>query len=186
MLFGDGTPSPLFFVSPGQINFQVPLLLPGPNQLTITQGALSTTVTVNVTSFAPALFTSNNQGTGQAAALVSGTASLAAPAGSSPGSRPARKGEFVSLYCTGLGDVSNRPDPGDPAPSSPLAETVFNPTVMIGGAMATVSFSGLAPGFAGLYQVNAQVPDTAPSGSAIQVVLSIGGATSNTATIAVE
>ena len=60
------------------------------------------------------------------------------------------------------------------------------PTVTIGGVSATVSFSGLAPGFVGLYQVNVTVPDNAPMGDAVPVILNIGGATSNTVTIAVR
>lgn len=179
------TPAPLFFVSPGQINFQVPLLPPGLNSLTIALGSFSTTITMNVASFAPALFTTNSQGTGQAAALIAGTTSIAGPAGGQR-SRPAKKGEFVSIYCTGLGDVSNPPDPGDPAPSVPLSTTVFTPSVTIGNISAKVSFSGLAPGYAGLYQVNVQVPATAPSGSSVPVVLAIGGVTSNTVTIAIQ
>jgi len=51
---------------------------------------------------------------------------------------------------------------------------------------AIVNFSGLAPGYVGLYQVNVQIPDTAPSGDAVPVILSIGGATANTVTIAVQ
>jgi len=139
-----------------------------------------------VTPYAPALFTTNSRGTGQAAALIAGTATLAAPAGASRNARPAHKGDFVLLYCTGLGDVVNSPNPGDPAPSDPPSETVVQPSVTIGGVSATVSFSGLAPGFAGLYQVNVQVPAIAPSGSAVPVVLQIGGVTANTATIAIE
>jgi uncharacterized protein (TIGR03437 family) len=179
-------PVPLFFVSPGQINFQVPDLAPGPNQLTIMQGTLSTTVNVMVIPYAPALFTTNSQGTGQAAALIAGTATLAAPVGSSRHARPVKKGDFVLLYCTGLGEVINAPNPGDPAPSDPPSATATAASVTIGGVSANVSFSGLAPGFAGLYQVNVQVPATSPSGSAVPVVLQIGGATSNTATIAIE
>jgi uncharacterized protein (TIGR03437 family) len=187
LIFGaQQVPAPLFFVSPGQINFQVPRLPPGPNQLTIQQDAFSTTVTVTVTPFAPALFTTNSQGTGQAAALIAGTAALAAPAGKSHTSHPVKKGDFILLYCTGLGDVFNGPDPGDPAPSDPPAETVVKPTVAIGGVPAHVSFAGLAPGFAGLYQVNVQVPAAASSGSAVPVVLKIGGVASNTVTIAIE
>jgi minor extracellular serine protease Vpr len=57
--------------------------------------------------------------------------------------------------------------------------------VTIGGVSAPVAFSGLAPGFVGLYQVNVQIPTTAPVGAAIPIVLVIGGFTSNPATIAV-
>jgi uncharacterized protein (TIGR03437 family) len=60
------------------------------------------------------------------------------------------------------------------------------PTVTIGGVPALVTFSGLAPGFAGLYQVNAQVPSGTASGSSISVVIGIGGVQSNTVTIAVQ
>ena len=51
---------------------------------------------------------------------------------------------------------------------------------------ATVTFSGLAPEFVGLYQVNAQVPANAPTSDAVPVVLSIGGVTSNAVTIAIQ
>jgi uncharacterized protein (TIGR03437 family) len=185
-----GNITPLFFVSPGQINFQVPFLgvigqasVP----LVITQGVVSTTVTVQIAPIIPALFTANSQGTGQASVLIAGTASVVAPAGTFPGSRPAKPGEFISIYCTGLGDVTNRPGLGSASPiAEPLARTIATPTVTIGGVPATVSFSGLAPGFVGLYQVNVQIPDSAPSGAAIPIVLAIGGFNSNPATIAID
>lgn len=180
---------PLFFVSPGQINFQVPNLpVGGPTQvqLTITHGDLSTKVPVTVVPYAPALFTTNAQGSGQGSVLIAGTSSLAARVGAFEGARPVKKGEFVSIYCTGLGSVTRTPALGFAAPSNPPATTRATPTVSIGGVNATVSFSGLAPGFVGLYQVNAQVPDTAPSGDSVNVALSIGGSTSNTVTIAIQ
>jgi uncharacterized protein (TIGR03437 family) len=136
--------------------------------------------------FAPALFTTNEGGTGQASTLVAGTASLAAPQDAFPGSRPARIGEYISIYATGLGDVSNRPAPGAASPASPLATTLTTPTVTVGGVPATVSFSGLAPGYVGLYQINVQVPSGAPTGPNVPIVLTIGGVPSNTATIAVD
>jgi hypothetical protein len=58
--------------------------------------------------------------------------------------------------------------------------------VTIGAISAPISFSGLAPGFVGLYQVNAQVPANASTGNAVPAVVSIGGVTSNSVTIAVE
>jgi uncharacterized protein (TIGR03437 family) len=118
--------------------------------------------------------------------VIANSASLAAPSGAFPGSRPARAGEFLSIYCTGLGAVSNRPTLGSAAPSNPLAQTSATPTVSIGGVNAQVIFSGLAPGFVGLYQVNVRVPETAPVGAAVPLILTIGGVQSNTATIAVE
>jgi len=184
----NGAFAPLFFVSPGQVNFQVPAILSsGPTAVTLTilQGAQASSVSVVVKPYAPGLFTTNAQGSGQASALIAGTASLAAPEGVVEGSRPAKRGEYVSLYCTGLGDVTNRPASGTPAASSPLSMTVATPSVTIGGAPATVQFSGLAPGYVGLYQVNAQVPGGAAPGDNAPVVLTIAGVSSNTATIAI-
>ena len=60
------------------------------------------------------------------------------------------------------------------------------PAVVIGGEVATVLFSGLAPGFVGLYQVNALVPAGAGAGGAVPVTISMGGVASNTVTIAVH
>jgi uncharacterized protein (TIGR03437 family) len=183
------SPVALFFVSPLQIDFQVPFVnVFGSSQttLTVTQGQFSNTLNVTLVLYAPALFTTNSQGTGQAAALIANSPTLAAPTGAFPGSRPAQPGEIVSVYCTGLGYVSNPPDPGSPALSNPLSRTESTPIVTLGGQHVAVSFSGLAPGFVGLYQVNIQIPAGGPSGSAVPMVLTIGGAISNTATIAVQ
>ena len=180
---------PLFFVSPSQVNFQVPFVaVTGQTSvsLTLAQGSSSTTIVVPLKPFAPALFTTNAQGTGQASALIAGTASVAAPTGTFPGSRPAKIGESISIYATGLGDVSNRPGLGSASPSNPLARTIATPVVTIGGVPANVSFSGLAPGFVGLYQINAQVPAATLTGPDIPIVLTIGGVISNTAAIAVD
>jgi len=185
----SGNTLPLFFVSPGQINFQLPFItVSGPTTfpMTITNGQLSSTINVTLTPYSPSLFTTNSQGTGQAAALVNSTSIIVAPTGKFPGSRPAAKNEFIQLYCTGLGDVTNRPNLGAPSPSNPLAATIAPPTVTIGAIQVTPVFSGLSPGFVGLYQVNLQIPPDAPSGDAVPVVLTIGGVKSNTATIAIQ
>jgi uncharacterized protein (TIGR03437 family) len=183
--------APLFFVSPNQINFQMPWEILGQSQasLTVTTfGVTSAPVSVNLANPSPGIFSINQQGTGQGAIEIANTTILAAPAGSVPGAQahPAAAGNYVTIYSTNLGDVSNRPADGAASPSSPLAKTVLTPTVTIGGVNAPVSFSGLAPGFVGLYQVNAQVPTGAPSGNAVPVILNIGGVASNTVTIAVQ
>jgi uncharacterized protein (TIGR03437 family) len=185
----DKVPVPLYFVSPNQINFQVPYFNIERSMaftLTVTQGSLSTTFQVGTNAYAPALFTTNSQGSGQASALIAGTASIPAAVGAFSGSRPAHAGEYVSLYCTGLGSVTNTPYLGYPAASDPTSMTIVMPTATIAGLSANVVFSGLAPGFVGLYQVNVQVPAGVAAGAAAPVALTIGGTTSNTATIAVE
>jgi uncharacterized protein (TIGR03437 family) len=75
---------------------------------------------------------------------------------------------------------------GIAASSSPLSITVTLPAVTIGGVGAFVSYSGLAPSFAGLYQINAIVPLAASTGSAVPVAISVGSITSNIVTIAVQ
>lgn len=182
-----GTAVPLFFVSPTQVNFQVLRFTgTGSSTLTISQGTSTTAITVLLKQYAPALFTTNAGGTGQASTLIAGTAALAAPLDAFPGSRPAKIGEYLSIYATGLGDVSNRPNLGNASPVEPLAATLVPPSVTIGGVPATVIFSGLAPGYVGLYQINVQVPAGAPTGPSVPLALTIGGVSSNTATIAVD
>ncbi len=82
--------------------------------------------------------------------------------------------------------MDNEPESGSLSPADPLSRTIAAPSVTIGAVPSEVSFSGLAPGQVGLYQVNARVPDDAPSGDAVPLVLSIEGAVSNTVTIAVR
>jgi uncharacterized protein (TIGR03437 family) len=187
----NGILAPLFFVSQGQINFQFPWELVGLTQLTATinnNGVVSPAQTINLQVYAPGVFTLNQQGTGQAAVQIANTSTFVAPVGSIPGqvSRPVQRGEYISIFCGGLGPVSNPPADGDLAGASPLSNTIAAPTVTIGGVPATVSFSGLAPGFAGLYQVNVQIPSNAPSGNSVSLAMSIGGSNSNQTTIAVQ
>ncbi|MGC9945146.1 MAG: hypothetical protein ABSF64_02015 [Bryobacteraceae bacterium] len=178
-----GTLAPLYFVSAGQANLQVPWELDGQSTATIAatlNGTAGAAQTVNVAAFAPAIFSMNSQGTGPGAILDSSYKLV-------DSSNPATAGTTIILiYCTGLGAVTNQPLTGSPGPSSPLAETKTTPTVTIGGVTETASFSGLAPGFVGLYQVNALVPAGVASGNAVPVTITIGNVTSNTVTIPVQ
>jgi len=182
-----GIVAPLFVVTPGQINFQVPWQLSGQMQaqLTVTSGdQTSAPIMVPLANLAPGIFLLNT--VDQAAVLIANTATIAAPVGTFPGSRPAQQGEYISIYCTGLGPVTHEPATGALAASDTVSVTNGGAvTVSIGGINAPVSFSGLAPGFLGLYQVNAQVPSNAPTGSAVPLTIGIGGTTSNQASIAV-
>jgi uncharacterized protein (TIGR03437 family) len=152
-----------------------------------TAGVQGTAANIKIAATAPGLFTTNQQGTGQAAALVAGTAIIAAPQGMFPGSRPIKRGEYLELYGTGLGPVTNAPATGAPAPVNPLALTIAAPTVTIGGIAAPpVYYSGLSPNYVGLYQIDVLVPNNAPVGSNLAVSLTISGVTSNTVTVAVQ
>jgi len=178
-----GTAAPLYFASGGQANFQVPWELSGQKQtiLAVTLiGGAGAPQTVSLASFAPAIFSTSGQGIGQGA-IIDASGKVV------DSSNPATSGAtVVSIYCTGLGPVTNQPVTGSPALSDPLSWTTTIPTLTIGGAAAQASFYGLAPGYVGLYQLNAQVPAGSAKGSAIPVTISIGGATSNAVTIAVQ
>lgn len=185
----NGIATPLFFISPLQINFQVPWELEGQRQAHLTvevEGVLSAPEAVELAAISPGLFTINPSG--QGAVLVAATGEVAAASGSVAGraARPVRRGEFISIYCTGLGPVTSRPLSGERPSGNSLSRTTVEPSVTVGGAPAWVTFSGLAPGTIGLYQVNAQVPEDASVGDAVPVVLTIGGIGSNTVTIAVQ
>jgi uncharacterized protein (TIGR03437 family) len=177
--------APPFMTSCSQANLQIPWAAVGQVPVTATVGGLVSTVEIiTVAPFAPGIFSLNQAGTGQGAVEIASTSQLAAPPG--PSARPVAPGEYIAIFATGLGAVSNQPATGAAALSDPLSSTLTTPTVTIGSVAAQVTYSGLAPGFAGLYQVNALVPDGVPSGDAVNLVISIGGAQSNTVTIAVQ
>ena len=186
----NGILAPLIFVSPNQINFQTPWELQADTKATVVvrnNGDESLPAKVFIAPFNPGIFTTTQTGSGQAAVLIANTAILAAPEGSIPGAatRPVKVGGFISIFAAGLGAVDNRPPSGDASGASPLARTKTNPVITIGGVEAGLVFSGLAPGFVGLYQVNAEVAAGTPTGDAVELVLSSGLAPSNAVTIAV-
>jgi uncharacterized protein (TIGR03437 family) len=154
----------------------------------VRDGTTSTPFNVTQADVLPAIYTADQTGTGQGAILIAGTGSLAAPVGAFPGSKPVAAGQYIAIFANGLGPVVNTPADGAAAPSAaPFATTLMTPTVTIGGIPAPViQYSGLAPGLVGLYQVNVQVPAGVTSGSAVPLVISIGGSISNTVTIAVQ
>lgn len=175
--------APLYFVSPSQINFQIPWEVAGQSQVPVmvsANGVLGNSISLSGRAADPGIFSTNSQGTGQGAIVIATTGEVANT------SRPARRGEYISIYCTGLGNVTNRPASGAAAPGDPLSTTLLGATVRIGGIAGNADFSGLSPGFVGLYQVNIQVPANAPTGNAVPVVLTVNGVNSNTVTIAVQ
>ena len=179
--------APLFMTSCGQVNLQIPWESVGQAHVPVTAtvgGLVSTEETATVVPFAPGIFSMNQAGSGQGAVQIAPTNQLAAPLSS--GGRPVKRHEYIAIFCTGLGPVSNQPATGAPALSGPLSVTSTLPLVTIGDSLALVTFSGLAPGLAGIYQVNAIVPDTTPIGDSVNLVISIGGVRSNTVTIAVQ
>jgi uncharacterized protein (TIGR03437 family) len=181
LYFGSAPTAPLFYGSMLQINAQVPWELAGESQTTLTAslgGKRTAPQTLTLAAYAPGIFVVNRQ-TGQGAILNANYQLVSA-------TNPAAAGSYVQIYCTGLGPVTNQPATGAPALGEPLSMTTATPTVTIGGVGAKVLFSGLVPDDVGLYQINVQVPAGAASGVAEPLIVSIGGVTSNTATIAIQ
>ena len=174
---------PLLYAGPNQINAQIPYDLPlnTQHQLIVRRGsALSVPETLSLGPSQPAVFTQNQAGTGQGA-IVNGVTNVLAD-----GSNPVRAGDVISIYCTGLGLVNPPVTEGVAASLTVLSQTVNPVTVTIGGVSAPVQFSGIAPGFVGLYQVNAVVPAGVAAGNSVPVVLNMAGQQSPPATVAVR
>jgi uncharacterized protein (TIGR03437 family) len=190
-LWGRPLPLPLQFVNANQINGIVPYGAAAntQQQLAITRdGVVSAPLLVTVTDAQPAIYTLNQQGTGQGSILIANSPGiLAAPVGTTSNSGPAHHGEYLELFCTGLGSVSNAPPDGAPAPAAePLARTTISPTVTIGGQNVSVLYAGLAPGLIGVYQVNVGIEPAVPVGAAVPIIVTVGSQASNTATVAVD
>jgi uncharacterized protein (TIGR03437 family) len=171
-------PGHMVFVSPSQVNLQVPWELQGQSsaQVKVTiDFSYGNVITVPLSDYAPAFF---EIGGGNIAARDLSNNVIGA-------SNPAKQGSTVQFYLNGLGPVDHQPASGDPAPSSPLATCQSAPAVSIGGKTAASSFCGLAPGFPGLYQINAAVPTGLTPGSQ-PITVSIGGQTSKTSNIVVQ
>ena len=173
---------PLFYSSGGQINAQLPFELP-PNsrpQL-IVKGADFVTVpeTITVATARPGIFTTTQDGKGQGVIMDVGNRLADA-------ANPAKAGDVVVVYCTGLGATNPAVRSGEAAPASPLAKVVTPVTVTIGGQPATVQYAGLTPGYAGLYQVNVQIPGGVTPGASVSLVISQDGVPSNTVTLALR
>lgn len=164
--------APLLFASSNQINAQVPWEVRGASTLSVqvmSDGVGSNTSAISMAETGPGIFV----------IVHAADSSLITDA------KPAVPGEYLLIYCTGLGAVTNQPADGAAALGSPLSRTIANTTVTIGGVSALVAFSGLSPGFAGLYQVNVQVPAGTPGGSNVNLTLQAGSNSTDT-TITVQ
>ena len=158
---GLSLPGHISFVSPGQVNVQIPWEFQGQSsvQMTVSVGYIPSAVyTVPLNTYSPGIFEFSDNGHLSAAATdANGVVFTQA--------NPAKRGQTIVLYVNGLGPVDHQPPSGEPTPlPPPLANTVL-PTVTIGNIAAHVDFSGLSPGWVGLYQVNVDVPSDAAHGS---------------------
>ena len=150
-----GIAAPISYATPGLISAIVPYGIASPGTIDIqvnNNGALSNTVSVYSGLTAPGVFTLNQDGLGYGAMLHNADYSLVTP------SNPALANEYLDVYLSGLGAVSPAVADGAAAAASPLSWSTNRFTVYIGGQAVTPTYFGLAPRFAGLYQLDVQVP----------------------------
>lgn len=168
----NGSPAPIYYVSPTQISAILPYNLASSLIASIqvnNNGTNSNPITLFVTDAIPGVFSQTQNGLGLAAALHAATGQLVTP------SNPAVPGEYLSVYLTGLGTVTPPVNDGALGPSSTLSYAdVFNENAFAvqfddfnnqAFVQGNVTFAGLAPGLAGLYQINVQVPKGLGSGN---------------------
>ena len=198
LVINEGLMAPIYYIDGNQVNFQVPSNAPaGANRIAVRLADTEELVAggaLIVASASPGIFTINQSGSGQAAVLNQDTTLNAS-------SNPAAAGSIIVLYGTGQGQVSPAVLDGEAAPGAPsLANTVAVPTsdgktclnnqpsvcVAFGNsAFGDIKFSGLAPGYIGLWQINVAIP-SGVTGNAVPVRVIINGAPSNTVSVAVR
>ncbi len=181
----DNTPVPLLFTSNGQVNAVIPLNLAENTQhrLYVRRGlTYSYPVPIDLGPAQPEIFKASAEGSqGHVYKFIPGAAALRADA-----LNPVTAGDVIIIYCTGLGKVDPPVEAGQAAPENPLSRTVLPVTLRVGGVPANVFFAGLAPGFSGLYQINAFVPALPATGDAVPVVVEVAGQQSPEVTIGVR
>jgi uncharacterized protein (TIGR03437 family) len=152
----NGRAAPIYYVSATQISAIIPYATEFPlAQITVVNnGVPSNAVTIFMSPTSPGVFTKPPGGNGFAAALHP-DGSLVTP------SQPAKAGETIAVFVTGLGTVSPAIPDGAAGPVDPLSVAEFGFAARIDNLDATVTYAGLAPQLAGLYQINVTVPSGA-------------------------
>lgn len=174
-VFVNGVPAPLIYVSPSQLVFQIPYeTSPGTASVTVVSNSIaSAPAPLAVRQAAPSLLIYG----GNRAVATNQDNTINAPGnGAAPGS-------FLTAYLTGSGPLDNPVPTGSAAPPAPLSRETAATAVTVGGAPATVLFAGMAPGYAGLLQVNFVMPNLPPGDFPLQI--GIAGAASNSPLLAV-
>jgi len=156
----NGTAAPMLAVTSDHVSAIVPYGITGATAtVAVTNGGKqSNVVTMPVAATAPGVFSLTSDGLGPGAILHTDYSVVTTCS-------PARRGEIVQIFLTGLGAVNPPVAVGVAAPSNPLSVVTGPVAVFINGAQAIITYQGLAPTLAALYQVNVVVPLTAAGGS---------------------
>jgi uncharacterized protein (TIGR03437 family) len=175
----NGEPLPVLFVSPTQVNAQMPFQAIGDVTLVLhTPGGISDNFNVVIEPNAPSVFLASvGPDTNVPTIVRNDDHQLVTP--SNPIHR--QSNTALVIYLTGLGQTSPAIPAGQPAPGSPFAIPLVAPTVTLGGVNLPVLFSGLAPGLVGVDQINVSVPFNVPQGMSVPLVISQGTASTTLA-----
>jgi uncharacterized protein (TIGR03437 family) len=173
----NGVPCPMSYVSPAQVNVQVPeQLTPGIATVVVNNNGVTYTTSVSLVAASPGIFTSDFLVT---AILQDQNGALLTQ------SNPANPGQEVVMYATGIGPV-NPSIATNQIAGVPLSQATSSYGLTVDGTPAQVAFLGFVPGFIGLGQVNFIIPSSTPASNAIPVVLTINGVSSKTVQISVR
>jgi len=167
----NGTPAPLYYIGPTQINFLVPMNAPtgGAAEIQVlkvsTGQLLGISGVIPMNSVSPGIFEITGSGPVRQGAVINGDGITINSA-----TTPAKRGEVISIYATGQGFIAGAPADGD-IPRNGLVQTAATPRVLIGDFTDTIAlqpndppdrsfvkFSGLSPNIPGIWQINVQIP----------------------------
>jgi uncharacterized protein (TIGR03437 family) len=176
------TQAPLYFLSSGQINIQIPYEAPATQQVPIVlsvNNALTLPVMLSIVPATPGVLSADD---GPTTPDVQNDAHIIAQHSADfslvSSSNPAKPGEYLVMYLVGMGPTNPSVPSGAATPSSPFSPVVNQPTVTVASQPSTVAFAGLTPGFVGLYQINFQVPPSANAGE-LEVDVTQNGVAAN-------
>jgi uncharacterized protein (TIGR03437 family) len=193
----NGQPAPLLLVSPGQINFMIPMSAPTTGAVEVqvvrqSTGQIITDGLVAMNTVSPAVFAGGPAN----CALAGGKCRQAAVVNAADGTvnspnNPAAAGSYISIYATGQGFVQGAPSDGD-IPRAGLVQTSALPKVWINACyvddanctgetgLENVQFSGLSPQFPGVWQINVRIPKNTGPGAQIPLFIVMNNYTSQT------
>jgi len=177
----NGIAAPLFFVSSGQINAQLPSGLTGTTASVVvtSSGGASAARMIQLNQATPGIFTIPPGGA-QGAVFFANTLTLVAsvaPPGFQIEARPARPGDILTIFANGLGPLDTPVQDGRNTLDR-LRNTATRPAVTVGGLPVPdgdILFSGLTPQFVALYQINFRMPPGVTPGNAVPIRIRMSG-----------
>lgn len=168
----NGLPVPMLFVSPNQINAQMPFEASGNVTMILrTPGGVSDNYNTVVMPGAPGVFHASVEGMASDVPTIVRYENnqIVTPA------NPVHKKDVLIIYLTGLGSTNPAVQTGLPGPSDPLASAIVPPQVTIGNTNLPLDFAGMSPGLVGVYQINARVPSGVQTGLSVPLTITQNG-----------